>query len=130
MKQRLAYLVKTYLLTILLFVVAKVAFMVFNHEGHPFTAADIMNVVGHGLSLDLSTALYFIIVPFLLTVTSLWLTVPRWLYHTYYAIIALAFALAFVADTSLYPFWGFTLDASCLSYLETPTEATASVSTS
>ena len=130
MKQRLAYLVKTYLLTILLFVVAKVAFMVFNHEGHPFTATDIMNVVGHGLSLDLSTALYFIIVPFLLTVTSLWLTVPRWLYHTYYAIIALAFALAFVADTSLYPFWGFKLDASCLSYLETPTEATASVSTS
>jgi phosphoglycerol transferase MdoB-like AlkP superfamily enzyme len=33
-----------------------------------------------------------------------------------------------VADTSLYPFWAFKLDASCLQYLETPNEATASVS--
>lgn len=130
MKQRLAYLVKTYLLTILLFVIAKVAFMLFNHEGHPFTATDMADVIGHGLSLDLSTAIYFVIIPYLMTFVSLWLIVPKWLYHTYYAMIAIAFALAFVADTSLYPFWGFKLDASCLSYLETPMEVTASVSTS
>jgi phosphoglycerol transferase MdoB-like AlkP superfamily enzyme len=128
-KNRLWYLVKTYLLTILLFVVAKVAFMLLNHEGHSLTATDMMEVIWNGLSLDLSTALYFIIVPFLLTVISLWVTVPKWVYHTYYALIAVAFALAFVADTSLYPFWGFKLDASCLSYLETPTEAMASVTT-
>jgi phosphoglycerol transferase MdoB-like AlkP superfamily enzyme len=33
-----------------------------------------------------------------------------------------------VTDTSLYEFWLFKLDASCLQYLETPTEAMASVS--
>ena len=82
-------------------------------------------VVGHGLSLDLSTALYFLIVPFLLTIVSVWVKVPRWLFYGYYAIIGLAMALAFVADTSLYPFWGFKLDASCLQYLDTPTEAMA-----
>ena len=130
MKNRLLYLAKTYLLTILLFVVAKVAFMQFCHEGHNFTAGDMAEVIWHGLSLDLSTALYFIIIPFLLTMASLWVTIPKWVFRTYYAIIALAFALAFVADTSLYPFWGFKLDASCLSYLETPTEAMASVTTS
>ncbi len=129
MKNRLLYLVKTYLLTILLFVVAKVAFMLLCHEGHDYTAGDMAEVLWHGLSLDLSTALYFIIVPFLLTVASLWVTVPKWVFRTYYAIVAVAFALAFVADTSLYPFWGFKLDASCLSYLETPTEAMASVTT-
>ena len=43
--------------------------------------------------------------------------------------MALAFSLAFVADTSLYAFWGFKLDASCLDYLSTPTEAMASVTT-
>ena len=130
MKNRLLYLAKTYLLTILLFVVAKVAFMQFCHEGHNFTAGDMAEVIWHGLSLDLSTALYFIIIPFLLTMASLWVTIPKWVFRTYYAIIALALALAFVADTSLYPFWGFKLDASCLSYLETPTEAMASVTTS
>jgi phosphoglycerol transferase MdoB-like AlkP superfamily enzyme len=129
MKQRLGYLLKIYLLTILLFVLAKVAFMLFNHEGHTFAATDVMDVIGHGLSLDSSTGLYFIILPFLLVVASLWVNIPRWLYRLYYAIIAVAFALAFVADTSLYPFWGFKLDASCLSYLETPTEVAASVST-
>ena len=129
MKNRLLYLVKTYLLTILLFVVAKVAFMLLCHEGHDYTAGDMAEVLWHGLSLDLSTALYFIIVPFLLTVASLWVTIPKWVFRTYYAIVAIAFALDFVADTSLYPFWGFKLDASCLSYLETPTEAMASVTT-
>ena len=129
MKNRLVYLAKTYLLTVLLFVLAKVVFMLFNHEGHPFTVADMAEVVWHGLSLDLSTALYFLIVPFLLTAVSLWVSIPRWAFLIYYVIMAVAFALAFVADTSLYPFWGFKLDASCLSYLETPTEAMASVST-
>ena len=46
----------------------------------------------------------------------------------YYGVIAIAMMLAFTADTSLYPFWGFKLDASCLQYLETPAEAKASVS--
>ena len=129
MRCRVKFLLSTYLLTILLFVVAKVAFMLMNHEGHSLTATDMMEVIWHGLSLDLSTALYFIILPLLLTMASLWVTVPKWVFHTYYAIIAIAFALAFVADTSLYSFWGFKLDASCLSYLETPTEAVASVTT-
>ena len=46
----------------------------------------------------------------------------------YYGLIAIVLITAFVADTSLYPFWGFKLDASCLQYLETPAEARASVS--
>ena len=42
--------------------------------------------------------------------------------------MAFLLALAFVADTSLYEFWGFKLDASVLPYLTTPKEAFASVS--
>ena len=128
MKQRLRYLLNFYLLTVLIFVAAKVAFMLFNYEGHEFVIGDICQVVWHGLSLDLSTALYFLAIPFLLTIGSVWVKVPQWIFKIYYALIAIAFASAFVADTSLYPFWGFKLDASCLQYLETPTEAMASVS--
>ena len=120
---------KTYLWTVVVFIIAKIGFMFFCREGHDFSVADVMQVIIHGLSLDLSTALYFLIVPFLLTMASIWVRVPRWLYNAYYAVIAVAFALAFVADTSLYPFWGFKLDASCLQYLSTPNEAAASVST-
>jgi len=129
MKERLTYLLRFYVLTVVVFVVAKMVFMWYNHEACAFTAGDVWNVIVHGLTLDLSTALYFFILPFLLTVASLWLRVPQWLFRAYYALIALAFALAFVADTSLYPFWHFKLDATCLQYLSTPTEAMASVTT-
>ena len=131
MKCRVKYLIKVYLWTVLVFILAKVAFMLFCREGHEFAFGDIYQVVWHGLSLDLSTALYFLIVPFLLSIVSIWYW-GKWitnLLRGYYLLISLAFALAFVADTSLYPFWGFKLDATCLQYLESPNEMAASVST-
>lgn len=128
MRQRVLYLLRFYLATLLFFVVGKVGFMLYHHGGHDFSLADMMQVIGHGLSLDLSTSFYIFILPFLLTIISLWVRVPRWVYRVYYVIAAVLLALAFVADTSLYEFWLFKLDASCLQYLETPTEAMASVS--
>ena len=130
MRQRLLYLIKFYLVTVLLFVVAKIAFMLINHEGHDFTATDVWQVVRHGLSLDLSTSLYLLIIPFLVAMVAIWAD-GKWTKITlrvYSIFIATMMMLAFVADTSLYPFWGFKLDASCLQYLESPTEAGASVS--
>ena len=130
MKCRVKFLVQTYLWTVIVFVMAKVAFMLFCREGHEFAFGDMFQVVWHGLSLDLSTALYFFIVPFLLSIVSIWYW-AKWLTQLlrgYFLFISLVFALAFVADTSLYPFWGFKLDASCLQYLESPNEMAASVS--
>ncbi len=131
MKSRMIFLLKTFLWTMLVFIIAKVVFMLACHEGHIFTMADLWQVILHGLTLDISTALYILAVPFLLTMMSVWYK-PRWMGITvkvFFGIVAFALALAFIADTSLYPFWGFKLDASCLQYLETPTEAAASVST-
>ena len=129
MRQRALYLLKFYVATLLFFVTAKIGFMLYQHGGHNFTFTDMLQVIGHGLSLDLSTSLYIIAVPFLLVAASLWLRIPKWCFRIYYAFAAVLLSLAFVADTSLYEFWQFKLDASCLSYLETPTEAMASVST-
>ncbi len=114
-----------------MFIFGKVAFMLYCRDEHPFDFSDLFQVVGHGMTLDLSTALYIQAVPLLLVMVSVWwwhksLT---WVLRAYFFIIALAIALALVADTSLYPFWNFKLDASCLQYLDTPTEAMASVST-
>ena len=130
MRQRLLYLGKFFLLTAVLFIAAKVVFMLANAEGHAFTVDDVWDVITHGLLLDLSTALYLLIIPFLVTVVSYWWDgkVLVKILRVYYCLIAIALIMAFVADTSLYPFWGFKLDASCLQYLETPAEARASVS--
>ena len=130
MRQRLIYLMKVFMLTVVIFIAAKLVFMLVNYEGHAFDFGDVMAVITHGLSLDLSTSLYFLILPVLITLVSLWW--DERLLHTilriYYGVIATMLMLAFVADTSLYPFWGFKLDASCLQYLEAPAEVRASVS--
>ena len=129
MRCRVSYLLQFYLLTVLVFIAAKVVFMFAYHGEYAFALGDVFSVIRHGLTLDLSTALYFLTVPFLLTAVSCWVRVSRWLFLAYYVLIAVAFALAFVADTSLYGFWKFKLDASCLQYLSSPTEAMASVTT-
>lgn len=131
MKGRVLFLIKVYLWTVVVFAIAKMGFMLYCRDEHPFCMNDMWDVLRHGLTLDLSTALYFLIVPFLVTIISVWWQhkALRMVLKVYFVIAALAFALAFVADTSLYPFWGFKLDASCLQYLESPTEAMASVTT-
>ena len=131
MKKRALFFIETYLLTVLIFIIAKLVFMLCNQDGHQFTIGDVLDVVTHGLSLDLSTALYFVILPFLLVFVSIYWYKKKIfinILRVYYILISIAFTLAFVADTSLYEFWQFKLDASCLQYLETPTEAMASVS--
>ena len=130
MRQRILYLFRFYVLTVLLFAVAKVVFMLCNHSADTFTIADVKDVLWHGLSLDLSTALYLFIPPFLFTIASVWAKMPRWITTAYYWLVAVVLSLAFVADTSLYGFWKFKLDASCLEYLATPTDAMASISVS
>lgn len=130
--KRLLYLLKIYILLVLTFMAAKVAFMLFNREGHDFSMGDVWDVLRHGLSLDLSTALYFLIIPFLVVIVSLWWKrtdlLQKHVLRYYYFFIAAILALAFVADSSLYPFWGFKLDAACLQFLSTPGDAFTSVS--
>ena len=128
MRQRVSYLLRFYVATLLFFVIAKIGFMYYHHGLHDFTLSDMLLVIGHGLSLDLSTSLYLLIIPYLLVTVSLWVRIPKWVFRGYDILVAILLALAFVADTSLYEFWQFKLDASCLQYLETPTEAMASVS--
>lgn len=129
MRQRALYLMKFYVATMLVFMAAKCFFMLYHQVGHSFTIADVCQVIRHGFTMDLSTSLYFLIVPFLVVVASLWLRVTKWVLYVYNLLTAFLLSLAFVVDTSLYEFWLFKLDATCLQYLDTPTEAMASVST-
>ena len=105
--------------------------MFYNHSGHDFSAGDVFGVIGHGLTLDLSTSLYFFILPFLSVVASLWCNrwrEIRYVLKSYYGVIVAAFAIIFVVDTSLYEFWGFKLDSSVFQYIDTTGDAFASVS--
>lgn len=131
MKKRVAYIISIYVATVMIFIVGKLCFMAYHHTDHPLTASDVSDVLWHGLSLDLSTSIYIILLPFLLTVVSLWCgrwSLSRRILKVYHAIIAAALSLALVCDTSLYEFWGFKLNSTALSYIESPQGMTASVS--
>lgn len=128
MKQRFLFLTTFYIVTVTVFVIAKIVFMGYTAADQPFEAFDMIEVVRHGLSLDLSMSLYLVCIPFLMVWASFWFPVTRAWTWTYLRIIAFCLSLVFVVDTSLYEFWQFKLDASCLQYLSTPTEAMASVS--
>lgn len=132
MLHRVLYLLKAYLLTVLIFIVAKMGFMFYHAGVQSFTVTDVFEVIRHGLSLDLSMGLYILSLPFLCLAVSIWVPRERLfrnILRPFFIVISMAMALIFVADTSLYEFWLFKLDAFCLQYLETPTEAMASVST-
>ncbi|GHT72935.1 sulfatase [Bacteroidia bacterium] len=99
------------------------------HVTH-YHIADYAQVMFHGLKLDSTMAGYFILLPLLLVLVTVWLPkLPfRKILLIYYGILALAISIAFIADLTLYAFWNFKLDATVLIYMDSPSNAMASVS--
>lgn len=131
MKKRIIYIVSFFFLLLILFVSQKPFFMLYNEMTEKDAGfVDMFQVMGHGTSLDATTAGYLTAFPFLLVLISIWLKkFPlRKLLLPYYIIASLLVAVVFVVDMGLYPFWGFKLDASIFLYLDSPKEAMASVS--
>ena len=129
---RLTYLLATYIITVVVFIVAKAGFMLYQWEAEPVSMGEAAAVVGHGMTLDLSTSVYLVLLPYVCIMLSLWVKGWRWMRHIlcgYHLLTALALSLVFVCDASLYEFWHFRLSASALDYLEQPSGITQSVST-
>ena len=132
MKTRLLFLLRLYALLLAVFVLQKPVFMLADApQGAHYGLADCLQVMANGLLLDVPVTGYLIALPLLFTLVSVWLPWRislRRLSTVYYVIISTAVALAFVTDTSLYPFWKFKLDATVFYYIDTPKDAFASVS--
>ena len=134
------WLVEVWLAFVVAFVLAKPCFMLYQAPAQQFTGSDVISVVGHGLSLDLSTSLYFILLPYLIVLLSRLVSLLpkkgqigcfrlfRIILRCYFALASVLVAVAIVVDTSLYEFWGFKLDASVLQFLDGTGHALTSVS--
>lgn len=131
MKKRIAYISLYFFTVLLIFILQKPLFMLYNgsiEKGFGF--ADYMQVMIHGASLDAATAGYLTAFPFLLVLISIWFRkfpLKKILYG-YYILTAALISIIFVVDMALYTFWGFKLDASVFLYIDSPKEALASVS--
>lgn len=136
MKQRLSFLARLFVLYLCAFAGSKPVFMLCNRAsaletGTPTGLSEMYDVVMHGLPMDASTVCYLLAFPFLLVWVSLLfikLRIRAFL-TPYYTVAALLFATIVVVDTSLYAFWKFKLDATVFTYIDSPEQALASVST-
>lgn len=127
MKERLKFIISYYVTPILLFVPLRLLFLAINSE-KSYGVADYMNVAFNGLQLDIAIAGYVTALPLLLCMVTVFVKLPlKKILLPYNIFIAVAIALAFIADASLYPFWGFKLDSTFLQYIDSPENALASV---
>lgn len=124
--------VATFLMWVLVFIVQKPLFMICYHDKLPEgnSLLQCLEVVYHGLSLDLSMAGYLTCLPALLVAASPWIrkTILRRVMTAYTAVAALIVAIAFVVNIGLYAYWKFPLDATPVFYfLTSPKDAMASL---
>ena len=117
---------------LLIFAAGKAVFMIYNRSVEAFTMGDMAQVWLHGLTMDISTSCYLLVIPWLCSlVWFLWRGFPvRRVMVPYCFIICILLALIICGDAYLYEFWKFKLNATVFSYMSNPEGAVSSVSTS
>lgn len=139
MRQRILLIFKLYVAAVCIFLVQKPLFMLYNAGEHPEVGVtDYLDVMWHGLTLDLTTAGYITAVPWLLVLVSWFFKNDWWrkrafplgaILKGYYAVIGALIAIIFLSDMVLYGFWGFKIDSTVFVYTDKPGDVIASVST-
>ena len=129
MWNRIKYLLSYFVLIWAYFLVQKPVFMACN-ASKDYSIGDYLSVMWHGAGLDATTTGYLTILPFVLTVASVWFRhMPfRKVMTPYYIVVMLLISVIFVSDLSLFAFWESKLDASVFIYIDSPKNAMASVS--
>jgi len=128
MKARLIYFLKQYVFWILLFVLQKPIFMLWQYPllGE-VEAIDWLLVPWHGLALDLSVASYIMMVVGLSLCVSCWV---RWeiiekVLNIISGILLAVVLWTMLGDNGCFPSWGYHLNKDIFAYLASPKEALA-----
>ena len=130
MKERVLFLLKFSIFWIFYFIVTKAIFLAYNYsftKELPFK--DIFLIFFHGFKIDISTCGYFLIIPSLLIIFSVFFSKVnslRIIKIYSFSLISLTSILT-VFDMELYRNWGFRLDKTPLLYISNPKEMMASV---
>ena len=128
--KRTLYILALTTLLLLATLLGKVEFLAYNRDIMFFTFEEMMQVLWHGLPLDLSTiAMGVLPVWFVTLLTQKWPSMPlRWIVGPYLAIVVFLMSCVTGATIIMYENWKFLLDASIFSYMSSPGNASASAS--
>ncbi|MDE6378154.1 MAG: hypothetical protein K2K72_05360, partial [Duncaniella sp.] len=107
-------------------------FLLYNRRSAPegVTAADLRSIFTHAFRTDIVSASYLSAIPLLASTAQLFIAGEflREFMTVYIVVISIAMGLIVVADTLLYKFWEFKLEASVLHFLRSLKGTCASVS--
>ena len=128
--KRTLYILALTTLLLLATILGKVEFLAYNRDIMFFTLEEMMQVLWHGLPLDMSTVAMAVLPVWLITLLTLkWPSMPlRWIVGPYLGIGVFLMSCATGATIIMYENWKFLLDASIFSYMSSPGNATASAS--
>lgn len=130
MKKRLLFILAVFAAWLPLFAIQKPVFMLYHHAmADGLVAGDWLKVIFYGLKLDCCVAGYLTAIPLLLALISIWLP-GKYLHRIlngYFAVIAILVSAIFAVDLALYGYWGFRIDATVFFYMQSPSDAMASV---
>lgn len=130
MKKRILFLLAVFIAWLPVFALQKPLFLLYNYTlANGCLPTDYLKVILHGLKLDCTVAGYLTALPLLSVLVSVWLpgTWLRKIMKGYFIGTALLVSAIYAVDVALYGFWGFRLDATLFFYLQSPTDAMASV---
>lgn len=131
MKNYFRFLLRIFLLLLFYFILWKAVFMIANTPGRGGAGfPDWLAVCFHGLPLDIAVSCYLLTPMLILLMVNSWIRIPKlyYIFEGYYVVIAVVCTLICTADTCLYSFWDFKIDATIFNYLSTLGSVTNSVS--
>jgi phosphoglycerol transferase MdoB-like AlkP superfamily enzyme len=129
MKSRLIFLLKYFIFWMLLFMLGKIAFLLYEHnQSFSLPLTDWLRILQHGFRMDLSTAGYFVLLPTLmLAFTSFWhQRLTYYILNIYTFLLIIVFLIITLVDLEIYKYWGTHLDSAPLRFLSSPTDTLAS----
>ena len=132
MKEKLQFLLRYYIFWIVLSIIAKIIFLIYQGgEAYTLTWSDYWNIFYRGLRMDFSLGGYIMMLGCLTMAVSPWVKdkILRRIYAIITFILLLVFWFVVTVDLELFKNWGYHMDATPLLYLKTPKEAMASTST-
>lgn len=134
MLKRLSLIFKLFFFTMIIFILQKPLFMLYNsHIDESVGWKDYLEVMFHGIPLDLTVTGYILVIPIIVIAISFFINKEILLKRIligYFCLISVLVAGFFVGDGVMYDFWRFKLDSSIFLYTDKPGDAVASVSTS
>lgn len=130
LKKQCLFIVSLFVSWLLFMAIQKPVFIGYHHNlADGISMSEYLQVILNGLKLDLSVAGYLTAIPLLTALLGTWYNPAylRTVLKVYFWVATLVVALIFVIDIELYSYWQFRLDTTVLFYMQSPTNAMASV---